>query len=191
MESASVAFRNRCGWGAMPKHHDRIYYAIIWRQNWLAMKWIDQNQVTIEQGLYRGAVQLLHHAIRYRNYRFARRLLQRGVDVDCRDGLGNTALQDAAQRGHLGGIKWLIRNGADYENQKQDLLLAAVRCNHPDLVRWLLQQGCDVNGIGSDGQTPIQHCFDYCDHQHREPMAELLLALGSNPSVAPSDDDAT
>src|SRR5688572_6202149 len=115
----------------MPKLHDKIYYAIIWRLNGIAMKWIEQNRATIDQGLYRGAIHPLHHAVKFRNYGFAKRLLQRGVAVDCRDVFGATALQDAAQRGHRGGMKWLIRNGADFEGQKDELLLAAVRCAHP------------------------------------------------------------
>lgn len=171
----------------MPKLHDKIYYAIIWRQNRLAMKWVDQNQITIDQGLYRGAVQLLHHSVKFRNYRFAGSLLKRGVDVDCLDGLGSTALQDAAQRGHLGGMKWLIRHGADFAGQQHDLLLAAVRCNHPNIVKWLLERGCDVNAVGEQGgQNPLQHCYEYCDETVREKMAAFLRQHGAQ--FPPNDD---
>jgi ankyrin repeat protein len=164
----------------MPKLHDKIYYAIIWRQNRLAMKWVDRNRITIDQGLYRGAIQLLHHAVKYRNYRFANRLLKRGVDVDCLDGLGKTALEDAAQRGHLGGMKWLIRHGADFARQQEDLLLAAVRCGHPKIVKWLLNRGCDVNAVRErDGQNPLRHCYEYCDKKDREKIAALLRQYGA------------
>ena len=162
----------------MPKLHDKIYYAIIWRQNRLAMKWIDQNRITIDQGLYRGAIQLLHHAVKYRNYSFARKLLARGVPVDCLDELGQTALREAAQRGHLGGMKWLIRHGADFEGQRDELLLAAVRCAHPKVIKWLLAQGCDVNAT-HDGQNPLRHCYEYCDEKERARIAPLLRGHGA------------
>ena len=164
----------------MPKLHDRIYYAIIWRQNRLAMKWVNRNQATIEQGLYRGAIQLLHHAVKFRNYRFAASLLKRGVDVDCLDGFGHTALQDAVQRGHLGGMKWLIRQGADFANQKDELMLAAVRCGHPKLIRWLCERGCNVNAVREeDGQNPLRHCYEYCDEKDMERIAALLRQYGA------------
>ena len=162
----------------MPKLHDKIYYAIIWRQNRLAMKWIDQNRNTIDQGLYRGAVQLLHHAVKYRNYRFAQKLLACGVSVDCLNGLEQTALREAAQRGHLGGMKWLIRHGADFESQRDELLLAAVRCAHPKIIKWLIAQGCDVNAT-HDGQNPLRQCYEYCDDQKRERIAPLLREHGA------------
>lgn len=161
----------------MSKLHDKIYYAIIWRQNRLGMKWVDQNRITIEQGLYRGAIQLLHHAVRFRNYSFARSLLKRGVDVDCLDGLGGTALENAAQRGRLGGMKWLIRHGADFAGQKDDLLLAAVRCSQLKVVKWLHTQGCDVNAV-RDGTNLLRHCYEYCDPEEREKTAAWLRQFG-------------
>jgi ankyrin repeat protein len=176
----------------MPKLHNNIYHAIIWRQNRLAMKWVDQNRVTIDQGLYRGAIQLLHHAVKFRNYRFARSLLKRGVDVDCLDGFGKTALRDAAQRGHLGGMKWLIRHGADFASQKDELLLAAVRCKHPKIIKWLLKRGCEINAVqAQDGQNPLRHCYEYCDDQTRENIAALLRRHGAQfpPGYSPNAHD--
>jgi ankyrin repeat protein len=164
----------------MPKLHDKIYYAIIWRLNGLALKWIDQNRATIDQGLYRGAVQLLHHAVKFRNYGFAKRLLERGVHIDCRNALGTTALQDAAQRGDLSGMKWLIQHGADFDRQKDELLLAAVRCAHPKIITWLIDRGCDVNATTAHGgQHPLQHCDEYCSDKDRGRIVALLERHGA------------
>lgn len=176
----------------MPKLHDKIYYAIIWRQNRLAMKWVDQNRATIEQGLYRGAIQLLHHAVKYRNYRFARALLKRGVDIDCLDGFRHTALQDAAQRGHLGGMKWLILHGADFAGQKVELLLAAIRWGQPKIVKWLLKKGFDANAVGGpDGQNALRESYECCDEKEREKIAALLRQFGIQfpPDFDPSASD--
>ena len=173
----------------MPKLHDKIYYAVIWRQNWLAMKWIDRNKITIEQGLYRGAIQLMHHAIRYRNYSMARKLLKRGVDINAVDAMDATALQDATQRGHFSGMQWLIRHGANFEGQKDELLLAAVRCGHEKILKWLIDQGCDVNAMREDGQNPLRHCYEYGMHKSNERIAEILREHGAEfpPGYEPED----
>jgi len=164
----------------MPKLHDKIYHAIIWRQNRLAMKWLEINPVTMERGLYKGAIHPLHHAVRFRNYSFARMLLKRGIDINRVDGLGQSAIQDATQRGQMGGIKWLIKNGADFEGEKDDLLLAAVRCCHLKIIQWLLDKGCDVNAVHEeDGQNPLQHCYEYCDEVEREKVEALLRENGA------------
>lgn len=164
----------------MPKLHDKIYKAIIWRQNAQAMRMIEETPVTIERGLYKGAIQLLHHAVKVRNYRFAKQLLEKGVDIDCLDGFEKTALEDAAQRGHLAGMKWLIRQGADFEGQRYNLLLAAVRCGHPKLIKWLIAEGCDVNAAdGEDGENALSHCYGYCETKHREKIADLLRSYGA------------
>jgi len=77
-------------------------------------------------------------------------------------------------------MKWLIRQGADFASQNDELLLAAVRCNHPKIVKWLLKRGCDVSAVREqDGQNPLRHCYEYCNEEAREKMASLLRQYGA------------
>jgi hypothetical protein len=74
----------------------------------------------------------------------ARDILRFGIDVDCTDDLGETALQKAAQSGQSELVKVLLAHGADvtHKNQfGQTALQIAVRKDHADVVDLLRRAG--------------------------------------------------
>jgi ankyrin repeat protein len=82
--------------------------------------------------------------------------LLRGVDIDCRDRHGQTALMLAAHNGHLQAIECLLRRGADLDvTAKYGLsaLMLAVVANHEVVARALVRAGADlaIRGTGAPG----------------------------------------
>lgn len=75
-------------------------------------------------------------------------LLNKGADVNARDGLYNTALIIASQNGHTDIVKALLDKGADVNlkaiNQVTALIYASSK-GYGSIVRALLDKGADVN----------------------------------------------
>jgi ankyrin repeat protein len=71
----------------------------------------------------------------------------------------------------------LIRQGADFESQKNELLFAAIRCSYSKLIKWLIKKGCDVNAVRDDGQNALSHWHEYGDQN--EEIAALLRNYGA------------
>jgi ankyrin len=85
-------------------------------------------------------------------------LLEGGADPNAPDGAGDTPLMTAAQVGSLDSVKTLLSAGATLDardrNFQQTALMVAVRANHPDLVRYFIEQGAAVNLQTRTGDTP-------------------------------------
>ena len=85
-------------------------------------------------------------------------LLEGGADANTPDGAGETPLMTAAQVGSLDSVKTLIAAGATLDardqNFQQTALMVAVRANHPDLVRYFIEQGASVNTQTRTGDVP-------------------------------------
>jgi ankyrin len=85
-------------------------------------------------------------------------LLEGGADANTPDGAGDTPLMTAAQVGSLDSVKTLLAAGATLDardkNFQQTALMVAVRANHPDLVRYFIEQGAAVNLQTRTGETP-------------------------------------
>ena len=96
-----------------------------------------------------------------------------GADMDVRDNLGATPLRDACYAGNLLLVQTLQQCGAALDGD--GLLYAASRKGRPELVKYLLQSGLDVNdAIG--GQTSLQAASQ---HGHLE-VVQLLLSHGAD-----------
>jgi ankyrin repeat protein len=85
-------------------------------------------------------------------------LLEGGADANTPDGAGETPLMSAAKVGSLDTVKALLAGGAvlDAPDQafQQTALMVAIRANHPELVRFFIQQGASVNARTRTGETP-------------------------------------
>jgi len=85
-------------------------------------------------------------------------LLEGGADANAPDGAGDTPLMTAAQVGSLESVKTLLAAGATLDardkNFQQTALMVAVRANHPDLVRYFIEQGAAVNAQTRTGEAP-------------------------------------
>jgi ankyrin repeat protein len=82
--------------------------------------------------------------------------LTAGADVNLKDAKGNTPLLNAASQNELAIVKLLSRNSKVINatnNDKQTALMLAVQRNNPEVVKFLLDSGCDVFAKDHNGNT--------------------------------------
>ena len=78
------------------------------------------------------------------------------IDIDATDELGNTALINASDRGHLEIVDFLINNGADinYQNkQGQTPAMKAAEKNNFYIIKLLLDKNADLTKSDYTGRT--------------------------------------
>ena len=107
----------------------------------------------------------LHVAVNAQNVKAVKKLLELGSTVDCSSEPPSTftALHMASKEGHVEIVSALIAHGANIEKTTDSLctpLSLAVESNHPETVRILLLNGCDVDHVsffaGETDLTPFQ-----------------------------------
>ena len=85
-------------------------------------------------------------------------LLESGADPNAPDGAGDTPLMTAAQVGSLDSVKALLAAGATLDARdktfQQTALMAAIRANQTEIVRYFIQQGAAVNAQTRTGDAP-------------------------------------
>jgi uncharacterized protein len=85
-------------------------------------------------------------------------LLESGADPNTVDPTGETALMTAARVGDLESVKVLLDRGAKLDTTdptyQQTALMIAVREDHPDVARLLVERGANVNAQTRTGPTP-------------------------------------
>jgi ankyrin repeat protein len=103
-------------------------------------------------------------------------MLQRGADVNSKDGLGETPLHYAARYCRVGVAELLLKAGADpnakNEFNETPLHLTAYGCRQncgscPKTAELLLSYGADPSSRDVSGKTPLDVLFD---KEHREMM---------------------
>ena len=107
--------------------------------------------------------------------------------IDMVDQDGDTALMDAARRGHEAAVCLLVERKANVNlanNKKMTALHLAVagKQNGAEKVRLvgsLLELGCDIEAPDIDGDTPLSICCSHADGQ----VAKLLIDRGAKVSV--------
>ena len=117
----------------------------------------------------------LKHAAEQGIPELVRLLVQRGVDVDAVDGIGDTALIAASGRGHADVVRILVEEGgADVEIvgwAGETPLYAACQDGWADVVELLLAAGADVaREVGDEGETAL-------DVAHDEGWDDIVLML--------------
>jgi ankyrin repeat protein len=108
-----------------------------------------------------------------------RRLLEKGISPNCMFHLcGPTPVWCAATAGNLEMLKLLHAHGADmnYPGIRERPIHAATFGNHFKLLKWLLDNGADVNAQNTDGNTALHICAMY---GMSKPL-KLLLDRGAN-----------
>ena len=86
-----------------------------------------------------------------------KRLIQQGVDVDTINCYNETALYWACENGHrpIEVAQYLLDNGASVNLGDDKPLIAAVKYNHYDCVKLLLEYHADVKCTNLCGETPM------------------------------------
>jgi len=109
-----------------------------------------------------------------------RSLEQRLVDVNARNVWDKTALYIACQNGHTSVAQYLMDNGAHVCCERTHPLIAAVRYNHYDCVKLLLDYHADVNCTNLRKETPMSIALQM--HPVNMKLMLLLLQHGAIPS---------
>ena len=156
------------------------------------------NQVlSLVLGWKRGGRKLSKQSVRQWCYK--------AVDVDARNKKGETALIEAARRGHYEIVRLLVYEGADVNaasnifdsiiinnNGTRDkcggytsLILAAM-LGHFDIARLLIDAGADIDAVDVCGETPLLHSVR-CGYPN---IAKLLIDAGADVNVAEGVMDA-
>jgi len=110
----------------------------------------------------------------------ARLLLEAGADPNHRLSNGHTILDESCYEAPLELIRLLLAHGANPNAScgKSDYfaLKRAVASDRLDVVRLLLQNGADINGVDDDGETPLI----YASRLLRLEIVRLLLRQGAD-----------
>ena len=132
---------------------------------------------------------LLHASASAGNERLVRYLLGKGARLNAVDEHGWTALLCAVSAGHLGLALELLESGADgtvvTESGSNGLHYLArwpgKTDKYKELLKGLLDAGCDPNGYNNDGDTAVNV---FCQRGGSAETVELLLERGGSVSVA-------
>jgi uncharacterized protein len=110
-----------------------------------------------------------------------RELLAHGMPVDAADAKGHTALFRAITAGQRPAVELLRQAGADCHAEPPDMgrLHAAALSGSAEMVRAVLQLGCDANARDSNGFTPLINAAIF---GHVE-VVRALLEAGADPNL--------
>ncbi len=121
-------------------------------------------------------------AARYGHENIVRLLLDRGVDVDQQDELGNTPLIAVAGEGHTSILRLLLERGANVHLSTNDgttALMNAAANGRLEHVRLLLQAGARLDRRNQAGETALIQAIKF----GRPQVVDFLLAQGADPNL--------
>lgn len=101
------------------------------------------------------------------------------IEVDARNGHGETPLMMAALRGRVDAMKTLVGKGAQVDREGWTPLHYAASSPSADAVRYLLEHPVSVNARAPNGNTPLMLAARW---GHEDSVA-LLLARGADRSL--------
>jgi ankyrin repeat protein len=117
------------------------------------------------------------------------RLLDSGVDVNCRGKFGQTPLFEAVYGGHLAAVKFLLGRGADasiLSNDGAGSLFFACARGLTEIVGLLIEHGADVNALrrteyrmGPVFTSPLEAAMT----QGHVEIAKKLIDAGARPDL--------
>ncbi|KAK0761671.1 hypothetical protein N5P37_005653 [Trichoderma harzianum] len=112
-------------------------------------------------------------------------LVEKGADIDAKDGGGRTPLLWATYNGHKAIVELLVEKGADIEakdNYGRTPLSWAAYNGHKAIVELLVEKGADIAAKDDSGRTPLS----WAAENGHEAIVELLVEKGAD--IAAKDD---
>ncbi|KAI0436067.1 ankyrin repeat-containing domain protein [Xylaria telfairii] len=120
------------------------------------------------------------HLACYRGHSDAIDILADSSDLSIEDKWGRTPLSAACTGGHLEAVKVLL-----HRYDKQDWiqgLICSARYSHRDILIYLLDMGCAVNGTDENRDGALS----YAAASDNARIAQILILRGANPALANS-----
>ena len=151
----------------------------------------ENNQVSIIEYLISQKVYLdiknesgdtaLMRAVLRNNFKSAEILIKEGASLKIRDNRGYTPLLRACEKGNLEMAKLLIKDKSEFKekvllNPKKTALHLAIKKDNLELIKWLLENGLDINSKDEDGRTPLMDSVS----NMKVPTVKLLLEKGAS-----------
>jgi ankyrin repeat protein len=125
----------------------------------------------------------------YGHHTITKLLLEKGTDINARDGHGRTPLSLAAKNGYEVTVKLLLEKGADIEAKDSKFnrtpLLKAARNGHVATVKLLLEKGAFTEAKDRHLRTPL---WQATIHLHYATI-QLLLEKGADTNCIDIDAD--
>ncbi len=113
----------------------------------------------------------------------ARFLAQHGVNINIKNGEGETPLSCAAERGDIKIVELLIELGSDIHKSGEYALRAAAKNGHTQVIELLLKHGVEVQHIDGYADSPL-----LCAIEGRQlAVVKMLLQAGAHASDETED----
>lgn len=137
-----------------------------------------------EISAYTGDITALMHAAMRGQSAAIRLLLDRGADIDMRDGEGMGALHYAIHSKESGAMRTLVERGASLVLNSMGGAPIQLACRFMDAedVGYLLDHGVNANDQFFEGKTPLVAAAE----NNRPDLVAVLLRHGANPKLADS-----
>ena len=126
------------------------------------------------------------------------RLAEQGLGINIGDAEGWTPLHAAATCGQLKSVRTLLRLGGresmtEVAGTRGTPLHQAVAGGHKDIVSLLLNEGCPINVVNSDGRSVLHIAVQYGQNHVINMLAErgLDVNIGDDEGLTPLHDAAT
>ena len=118
----------------------------------------------------------LHVAAERGRLAVVRLLIKHGADLDALDRQGNTALYSAVMAGRTQVALLLIKNDSSIDADQLLNQAVANGVTDRDVIRFLLDQGAEINHQDEMGRTPLIMAISYDNRI----MVKLLIANGAD-----------
>ena len=130
----------------------------------------ENNQISIIEYLISQKVYLdiknesgdtaLMRAVLRNKFNSAEILIKEGASTKIRDNRGYTPFLRACEKGYLDMAKLLTKDKSEFKDKvllypKKSALHLAIKKDNLELIKWLLENGIDINTKDDDGRTPI------------------------------------
>ena len=145
-----------------------------------------------------GGKSVLHFAAQYGQIDMIEMLSEQGLDVNIGGDEGETPLYDAATYGQLESVRTLLRLGGRASMTKVvgefgTPLHQAVRKGHKDIMSLLLNEGCPISVVNSEGRSLLHYAAQYGQIDMIEMLSEqgLDVNIGGDEGETPLYDAAT